>query len=294
MNQDTWLILGAGSLGRLLATHLAGHVPLAVAGRQTSELPLTLTTPEGVARFHFVPRITIEQAPAQPAMVHLMTKTYAAEQALNALAPHIAPATPLVLWQNGYRVQEPLTRRWTGPVLCATTTEGAYSEGDHTVVHAGHGQTYIGHLEGCHQHLAEYVASTLTTAGLPTKPCEDIRSRLWQKLAVNAAINPLVARYRIRNGQLRDRPFRPMVDALIEEVARIMAAQGLPPPAEGWTARVWTVVEGTASNRASMLQDVLAGRPTEYEAILGPLVEAAQRHELDVPTLATLWHELSP
>lgn len=284
-----WLILGPGALGRLLATRLTGHVPLALIGRQASIQPLALTTPEGETHRHSVTRIVADQAPARPAVVHLTTKAYATEAALDELAAYIAPETPLVLWQNGYQVQEPIMRRWPGPVLCATTTEGAYTQGDDGVVHAGHGHTFIGHLEGRHRNIAEPVASRLTSAGLKAESCSDIRQMLWQKLAVNAAINPLVAHFRIRNGQLRDRPFRPMVESVIDEVTALMDAEGIAVPDNGWSALVWKVVEDTANNRASMLQDVLAGRHTEREAILGPLLGAAQRHKLPCPTLRKLY-----
>ena len=51
---------------------------------------------------------------------------------------------------------------------------------------------------------------------------------------------------------------------------------------------MWRVIDGTAGNRASMLQDLLAGRPTEHEAILGPLLDAADTHGLQAPRLAEL------
>ncbi len=286
---EGWLILGAGALGRLLAARLTVQGPVTLIGRRASDRPITLVTPDGKTHDRLVTRQRIEQSPRQPAMIHLATKAHAAEAALTSLADHLTATPPLVLWQNGYQVQEPLTRRWPGPVLCATTTEGAYTQGDDGVVHAGHGQTFIGHLGGQHTALASHVAARLNAAGFKTRACDDIRQRLWHKLAVNAAINPLVARFRIRNGQLRDRPFRPMVEAIVAEVTLIMAAEGVPAPDRGWSALVWDVVEGTASNRASMLQDVLAERPTERDAILGPLCEAAMRHGLDTPALTALW-----
>ncbi|MEA3250448.1 MAG: 2-dehydropantoate 2-reductase [Pseudomonadota bacterium] len=284
-----WLILGAGSLGRLLACRLASHVELALLGRQASREPLLLTDPEGVQSALGIARLRIDQAPPTPAMVHITTKSHAVEPALRELARHIAPDTPLVLWQNGFQVQPSVTRRWPGPVLCATTSEGAYADGRDDVVHAGHGHTFIGHLDGEHPGLAAQVAGVLARAGLASAACDDIHRRLWHKLAVNAAINPLVARHRIANGRLREPAFRPRVDAVIAEVATIMAAEGVAPPESGWATMVWRVIESTAGNRASMLQDVLAGRPTEREAILAPLLDAATRHGLAVPVLTELY-----
>ncbi|WP_192037268.1 2-dehydropantoate 2-reductase [Halomonas sp. YLGW01] len=294
-------IVGPGAVGRLLAMHLARQVPVTLIGRREPPARLTLTTPEDEREIRALPGATLETLPPiPPATIHLTTKAHGAEEAVAALANRLPGETPLVLWQNGFGVQESLTRAWPGPVLCASTTEGAYvddapatdGEGDHGmrhgVVHAGHGRTVIGHLDGAYRELAEPLAHTLSVAGLPCEAVADIRVRLWHKLAVNAAINPLVARFRIRNGQLRDRPFRPMVEAVIDELVTIMAAEDIPAPPDGWSALVWGVVEATANNRASMLQDVLAGRRTEADAILGPLLHTARRHALPCPHLEAL------
>ncbi|WP_282040743.1 ketopantoate reductase family protein [Halomonas alimentaria] len=292
MPRQTHWIIGPGAIGRLLALRLVQHGQrVMLIGRRPLPGHQTLITPEGAAS---TLEVTTRTGPPQgfPDVVHLTTKAYAAEAAYAALAGHLPAHTPLVLWQNGFHSQPRLSARHPGPVLCATTTEGAYVEADDRVVHAGHGDTAIGCLDGGHTVLAESLAGLLSDAGLPTRAVSDIRQRLWQKLAVNAAINPLVARYRIRNGELRDARYRKEVEGIIAEVAEVMQAEGIAPPAgtglEGWRALVWKVVEATAANRASMLQDVLAGRPTEHEAILGPLVSAATCHGLATPQLEAL------
>ncbi|MCE8032289.1 2-dehydropantoate 2-reductase [Halomonas sp. MCCC 1A11057] len=294
MNDPTHLIVGPGALGRLLALHLADTAPVVLAGRRTLPSEQTLTTPEGTQRTRRL--VTTEVAtlpPMTPAYLHLTTKAYAAEAAYSAVMARLSGTPTLVLWQNGYQIQPELTHRHPGPVLCASTTEGAWLAGDEGVVHAGRGVTYIGDLAKRHASLCQELAALFVQAGLTAEAVADIDVRLWHKLAVNAAINPLVARFRIRNGQLRDRPFRPMVERVVDEVAAIMAAEGITPPAAGWHALVWQVVAGTASNRASMLQDVLAERPTEREAILGPLIAAAHRHGIEVPSLSELDGHLS-
>ncbi|MEQ5801885.1 ketopantoate reductase family protein [Halomonas sp. H10-9-1] len=292
MTRRTHWIVGPGAIGRLLALRLVQHGHgVTLIGRRALPGRQTLVTPEGAAA---TLEVATRDCPPQdcPEMVHLTTKAYAAEAAYAALAGHLPGHTPLVLWQNGFFTQPRLGACHAGPVLCATTTEGAYVEGDDRVVHAGHGDTAIGCLDGGHAALAESLAALLSEAGLPAAAVPDIRHRLWQKLAVNAAINPLVARYRIRNGELRDAPYRAEVEAVIAEVAGVMQAEGIAPPAgaglDGWRALVWRVVGATANNRASMLQDVLAGRATEHEAILAPLVSAATRHGLATPRLEAL------
>ncbi|WP_445157221.1 ketopantoate reductase family protein [Halomonas sp. E14] len=291
---DTHLIVGPGALGRLLALSLAKTVPVQLAGRRPLPADQTLVTPEGAAYTHRLACHLSDQLPAlAPAWVHLTTKAYSAEAAYAQIMARVPASTPLVLWQNGYEIQPRLDERHPGPVLCASTTEGAWLPGDARVVHAGRGLTYIGGLGGRHAELAQRLAALLEGAGLRAQAVADIDTRLWHKLAVNAAINPLVARFRIRNGQLRDRPFRPMVERVVDEIATLMAATGVAPPEVGWQALVWQVVQATANNRASMLQDVLADRPLEHEAILRPLLSVADRHRLAAPALRELYTQLA-
>lgn len=295
-------IVGPGALGRVIGMRLtAAGSRVTLIGRRPLPARQTLITPAGESLTASVATATLEALAdgaqhGTPALVHLTTKAYAAEVAYTALAPLLPAGTPLVLWQNGFGCQPRLTARHDGPVLCATTTEGAFVESDDRVVHAGHGESLIGALPSssndAHGELAHTLAATLTAAGLRARPVADIRQRLWHKLAVNAAINPLVARFGIRNGELRNPPYRATVEAVIAEVAAVLAAEGIAPPegdgAAGWRALVWRVVEGTAGNRASMLQDVLAGRPTEHAAILGPLLDAANAHGVAAPCLTEL------
>lgn len=294
MNEQTHLVVGPGALGRLVALHLAGVAPVAVAGRRALPAAQILTTPEDARRtVHVNMTILAELPPLAPAYLHLTTKAYDAHAAYDSAMARLTGNPIMVLWQNGYQVQPELQRRHPGPVLCASTTEGAWLAGDEGVTHAGRGITYLGDLTGHHAECCRQLAATLNRAGLAAEAVTDIETRLWHKLAVNAAINPLVARYRIRNGQLRDRPFRPMVERIVDEVAAIMAKVGVSPPPAGWHALVWQVIEGTANNRASMLQDVLAGRPIERDAILGPLLAAAHEHDLDTPCLEELYGYLT-
>ncbi|WP_404374606.1 ketopantoate reductase family protein [Vreelandella aquamarina] len=298
----THWILGPGAIGRLLAHSLAPFVEVAVIGRRALPTRQVLTTPEGEARVQHLTSLTAEQLASDPskppAFVHITTKAMAAEAALSSIASLLPPSTPLLLWQNGFYAQPRITQIWPGPVLCATTTQGAYLTGDDGVVHAGRGPTFVGDLDNQHPGLAEPLAALLSEAGFTATAVNDIRSRLWQKLAVNAAINPLVALHGVRNGELRGDAYSGRVVAVVKEVAAILAKEGVVPPNGGegeaaWLALVWQVVENTTNNKASMLQDVEAKRLTERGAILGPLIERAEQHGLGCEVLKGLDQELT-
>ncbi|TKD64669.1 2-dehydropantoate 2-reductase [Cobetia marina] len=331
-----WLwIVGPGAIGRLLAATLA-HARLremATQGRSTlpnlllvgrrasvSEMvTIDMTSPEGQSVSSEITYTSINQLRTlpypPPAAIWLTTKSHTIESAWAHVAPLIDSRTPVTCWQNGLSAQPWLAEQHP-QLLCASTTEGAWipestALATHTlperlaVQHAGHGQTWLGTWSSqadptsssSAMAAAERQVAWLQAAGRECHVSADIGTRLWHKLAINAAINPLVARFRIRNGQLRDRPFSLMVRQAVDEITRVLEAEGIAPPSNGWQALVDQVIRATANNRASMLQDVLAGRTTEVEAILGPLRHAALRHGLsltdDLPLLEQLHTHLS-
>ena len=64
----------------------------------------------------------------------------------------------------------------------------------------------------------------------------------------------------------------------------MLRAEGLALGEAAARERVIAVARATGANRASMLQDVLAGRRTEIEAITGSLLALAERQGAELPT----------
>ena len=64
----------------------------------------------------------------------------------------------------------------------------------------------------------------------------------------------------------------------------VLSRRGHPLDAAAARERVVAVALATGANRASMLQDVEAGRRTEIDAITGVFLDMARRHGADAPT----------
>ncbi|HXH04441.1 MAG TPA: 2-dehydropantoate 2-reductase, partial [Candidatus Competibacteraceae bacterium] len=113
---------------------------------------------------------------------------------------------------------------------------------------------------------------------------DDIKTRLWHKLAINCAINPLTALLGCRNGELLDLPGeRRVLRIICEEAAQVMAAEGIIGDAEELYARVCIIIEATADNYSSMLQDLRAGRSTEIDYLNGYLLRQGAAHGIPLP-----------
>ena len=121
------------------------------------------------------------------------------------------------------------------------------------------------------------VVHAFEQAGLDCQATPDIMAVLWNKLLINAGINPVTALTRLTNGQLPAIPEAwEVVTAAVQEAYAVAEARGIALAAEP-ISRVKKVCQDTAGNYSSMLQDVLARRQTEVQAINGQIVLHGQQ-----------------
>ncbi len=286
----TWHILGAGSLGTLWATRLArAGVPVRLILRDDARLAsynagqgLTLVE-QGVAHTYPVPGETPDSPePIQRLLV--ACKAYDAERAVAQLQPRLAPDAELILLQNGLGSQDAVAARLPqARCIFASSTEGAFRDGDWRVVFAGHGYTWLG--DASHPTPPLWL-DDLHAAGIPHDWSTDILTRLWRKLALNSAINPLTVLYACRNGGLQNHQCE--VATLCAELSELLECCGQPCAAQDLHSEVERVIQATAANFSSMYQDVASARRTEISYLLGYACEAAARHQLSLPHLQQL------
>ncbi|MFH1091071.1 MAG: 2-dehydropantoate 2-reductase [Pseudomonadota bacterium] len=282
-------VVGPGAMGCLLAVFLAK------SGREVLLLDHRPERAETMARDGlFIEghpqavkvRVTIEpQAAAEADLVLICVKAYQTREAVRPLAPYVRPEARVLTLQNGVGNVEALAEVF-GPerVWGGVTAQGATVLGPGRVRHAGRGDTVVAALAGAvdEARLAQ-AAEMFNQADLPTRVGFDVQSLIWSKLIINVGINPLTALTRLKNGQLLDFPgTRAIMAAAVAEAEAVAEALEVrliyPDP----LSRVKEVASATAGNIASMLQDVLAHRPTEIDFINGAV--AARGKELGLPT----------
>ncbi|WP_051252786.1 ketopantoate reductase family protein [Ferrimonas kyonanensis] len=274
----TLAILGGGAIGQLLAMDLC----------QQQHSPVLLTRPDsasGIIR-HQMQRLdgsvqhhSLLHAPSnQPQhcdAVLITTKAYQAEAALAPVLAWLPASTPIVLLHNGMGPQQRLAQRFpTHNWWAGMLTDGALKREAHSVNHTGQGVRYLGPLAGQGR-----MPEAVTDIGFVSEAA--ILPRLWQKLAVNALINPLTACYGCANGELIRPGYRAELQRLSDELAAVAKAEGITMTAEQILTWCLSVAEATCGNRSSMLQDIGANRSTEIDAISGFVVERAQAHGLN-------------
>ncbi|AMS23532.1 2-dehydropantoate 2-reductase [Pseudomonas synxantha] len=285
-----WHILGAGSLGTLWATRLArAGVPVRLILRNEARLAsyragqgLTLVE-HGVEHTYAV----IGETAESPEPIHRLLvacKAYDAQRAIAQLQPRLAPDAELILLQNGLGSQDAVAAQVpSARCIYASSTEGAFRDGDWRVVFAGHGYTWLG---DANHPTPPLWLDDLQAAGIPHQWATDILTRLWRKLALNCAINPLTVLYQCRNGGLQDHQCE--VATLCAELAELLECCGQPAAAKDLHSEVERVIQATAANYSSMYQDVANARRTEISYLLGYACQAAARHRLVLPHLQQL------
>ncbi|MGE0385947.1 MAG: ketopantoate reductase family protein [Gammaproteobacteria bacterium] len=158
-----------------------------------------------------------------------------------------------------------------------------------TVQHTTANEWYFSEPDGMRTDRLTACVALFRAAGFEARVPEDFRTELWRKLLANAGGNTLGAltRYSAQSLAL-DPDTRELRTRVIAEMLEIGAALGCDLRAALDPARMATMGANMPGVRPSMLQDVLAGRPNEVEAIVGQPLAFARELGVSAPALETI------
>lgn len=292
----SWTLLGAGAIGGLLACQLTdAHIPVQLALRPCSAPPnqqrIALIRCERTQTYN----VPVQQPDQNIRQLILTTKTWQSQEALEPLQERLDEVAAILVIQNGMGITDWLLQQFPQATLLAgTTTHGAYREPPDRLIHAGIGDTWIGPLRDSDAESGQQIIRQWQQQGMAVTWDETIRERLWIKLGINCAINPLTVIYGCRNGELLQIPKAlSLMESLCEEFTQVYQAQFQQLPEENLFAIAKRVAEQTGTNISSMRQDVLKGNRTEIEAINGYLVREARRHGIACPVNEAVSRQLT-
>ncbi|MTD40849.1 2-dehydropantoate 2-reductase [Erwinia sp. CPCC 100877] len=281
-------VLGCGALGQLWLTALyrQRHQLQGWLRVPQTSCAVNLTETDGT---HVDLRFAANNRDflAHSELLLVTLKAWQVSDAVRHLIKELPENCPILLLHNGMGTLEELKGIYQ-PLLVGVTTHAAKREGNR-VKHVAGGLTHIGPgNEAGKQHSELAVA---LQHALPDVAWHDnISAIAWKKLAANCVINPLTALHDCNNGALRARPGE--VELICNEVAQIMVREGLHTSREGLPDYVWQVIDTTAENTSSMLQDIRARRHTEIDYITGYLLKRARAHGLETPHNSRLFEQI--
>ena len=301
-------IVGAGAIGGFIGAMLskAGEdVTLIARGahlRAMSERGLKIHG--SIGEFVTHPKVTEDPSSLKNVDVVILTlKAHSLSAIAPSLASLIGPSTSIISAQNGipwwyfYRHEgnfEGLQLEAVDPggnvssyfppqktigcvIYCSTiVTEPGVIE------HLEGTRFAIGEPDGSRSDRCHNIAQTFIRSGLRCPIRSNIRRDIWVKLMGSVAFNPVSALTRATLEEIVECPETRELSAQIMNEANALATRlGIE---VGITSEQRLVgAQKVGHHKTSMLQDVEAGRPLEWEAIVGALVELGTKLNVPMP-----------
>lgn len=288
MTTFTSLIIGPGAIGALACAELQSFSRVLVYPHRPS---LTLSSHLELPN-QSIPLTWSVSSLAEPSVdvIWVCCKAMFAEVTTQAALARY-PNAIVVLLHNGMGPQQALSQRFGSRIVWGSTTCGALPGATRHFRQTSFGQTLLDARAG--SLLPVYFSALFDrsdeTGILRPEPSASIAAVLWQKILINACINPLTAYHGIRNGELAGTHYRNDIDAIIQEVQALMRAQNLPLP-ENPAQTVATVIKNSAHNWSSMARDRQRQQPTEIDFINGFLIKEGARLGIETPVLRK-WYQ---
>jgi 2-dehydropantoate 2-reductase len=287
---NTAAVLGPGAVGGSLAVRLsnAGVSVICVAHPEAAGLialaGLVVESPEGT----LTARLEVVEQLAKPVDLLLVTvKAPGLDDAVERVDPDAVANAVVLPLLNGLEHMEVLRARF-GPRVAAGTISHfqAYRAGRVQIVEATTSPVITLASETLSRAEVEAAAEMLRRARIDVRVGQTEKRVLWHKLA---RIAPLAAVTSVSGrtvGELRNDPeWRPRLDSAIVEACAVAEADGVSLRA----ASQWAIIDEMADETTtSAARDVVAGRRSELDAILGGVLRTGERLGIATPTLSEL------
>lgn len=155
------------------------------------------------------------------------------------------------------------------------------------VHHTGGRQLMLGEPDRSRSERLQRVCAVLTEAGFEAVASDDIRRDVWWKLLGNLSFNPVAALTGyLMNRIIDDEGVLDVIRAVMREGMAVSAHYGYPMPMTP-DQRI-DVARQLGAAKISMLQDIEQRRRLELDAIVGSVIELAERAGIAVPTTRVL------
>jgi len=289
-------IVGCGAVGSLFAAHLAkaGEAEIwayDVWKDHTDAIRRTGLRLSGAAEFTVKVNATSDPKELPPCDYGIVaTKAIHTRHAIEQTAHAFGDNSAVCSVQNGVGNEEILAEH-VKYVIRGTTFPAGHPIAPGHIGYDIKGDTWIGTFEPTQTPMSkvEELAGLMSRAGMNTIALADARGAQWTKLIFNASTNPVGALTQLHHGAATRFPATgKLFEDLIAEgeaVARAMSIELHGDPRH----MVQKGANAPGKHRASMLQDVLAKRPTEVDFMNGAIVRWGDQLGVPTPLNRAMW-----
>ena len=280
-------IIGCGAIGSLFAAHLAKLDDVEVWAFDLyqdhvdaiNQNGLTLT---GLADFTAKLNATSNAQEIPPCDFGIIaTKSLHTRPAMEAVA-HVFKDGAVCSVQNGVGNEE-IIAEYVPRVILGTTFPAGHIVKPGVVNQDTGGKTWIGPFQAkpASMEEVEKLADACNRSGMEMLAMEDARGAQWTKLIFNSASNAMGALTRLPHGVACDQPeVRKLMSGLAQEGIAVSKALGITLDSDP-EKLIDHGREVAYNHKPSMLQDVLAQRKTEVDALNGGIAKIG--NEIGIP-----------
>lgn len=288
------IILGAGAMGSLFGgllseSHPQWQVTLADVWRDhveaINEKGLELNDEDGLRSIKVTAGFPSALKQAAEAIL-VFTKAQHTESALEEAKAAIGPETRLISLQNGLGAKERLNKfAPLNRIIIGMTTYTSDFLAPGRISSHGGGVSRLMAASGDPEDLfLTAIARALSEAGLNGIVDPEVEKQIWKKVGFNSAFNSLCAITRLDCGQLGSTMAgRELLFGVAHECAAVGRARGVELSGKEIVDLLQESLSRHARHQPSMLQDILAGRPTEIEALNGAIIRLGREERIPTP-----------
>lgn len=235
-------------------------------------------------------------------VVLFATKTYQLEAAGQALHPLIGPHTAVIPLHNGVDAADrtaAIAGRehvlggvcYVGSMVASPGVIRQQSPFRRIIAGELAGSAGAGQVTPRVQAIVDVLAS----AGVTAEGSSDIEAAAWTKFAFIGPLSGVGSVTRALAGEIQATgEARQMLQDAIREVTAVALAEGVAVPADLAEKTLAFCDNLPPGMTASMQRDILDGKPSELESIIGVMVRKGDAHEIAVPTFRFFYASLLP
>jgi len=221
-------------------------------------------------------------------LVLLSAKAYDLDSAIAAIAPALGPQSAVLPLLNGINHIAALSGRFgAARVLGGACGIGVSLEPSGEIHHTGKMEWLaFGEQSGERTARSDAIAAAFAKTKVNATRRDDILQAMWDKFVTFASLAAATTLTRGNVGEILAAPSGEwlMLESL-GECERVATADGHAPTREAVERTRQMLTARGSSFTASMMRDLVAGRATEGDHIIGDLVRRAERRGVAVPLL---------
>lgn len=294
------LVLGAGAVGGYFGGRLlekGEDVTFLVREKRQKELKergLIIQSIHGDVTLQ--PKTILSEENVEPYdLIIFATKAYHLHTAIEAIKPYVGEASLILPLLNGYEHFDVLREAFGDERVLGGLCfiEATLNEKGDVIQTSPIHQLAFGDLSGGLSPRMEILNEVLSNTKATFRLSENILQDIWHKYLFITTLSGITTLMRSPIGPIRDTAGGiDFIEQLLKETSSIINAENSFMAKDIIEKHLETIKKQAPTMKASMLRDMEKSAPTEADHLQGYLLQLAKAHNIQVPLLQLVYHNL--